>query len=435
MNQPRIDRHQRRQDQCRTLAKRLTQKPGEADRRAAGQRRRQSCQSIAGAGEPKQQRLQREERMPHATAERELIYCTQMTEQFKQCSGEVIFSYAIKKDNLDLQASPLIQSLNEITLNDLDLTINDVHTYTQSVDYIDDYIAPAINTNDAVLGGVDIIKKQAACPFKAFSEWRLHAHHIDEPLPGLRAMDRGNIVHSILEKFWLEVKSQEILLKLSDDELNKLIARVTEEALTERPLPQDHLPHYLFLEKKRLIKLIHEWLEAEKARDPFTLYAQESAAKISIGKLTFNVRIDRVDELEDGTRLIIDYKTGQNNEIGYWLTERPDEPQLPIYAMLDPDNTIGITFAQVFPGKCRFTGLSAVDVNIYGVKDIKKVKKIEADNWVTQIKNWQETFEQLTEDYCSGNAAVDPKDSTQTCTWCQLKPLCRINEEIDANDS
>ena len=51
--------------------------------------------------------------------------------------------------------------------------------------------------------------------------------------------------------------------------------------------------------------------------------------------LEFAVSIDRVDRLADGARVLIDYKTG--NAAADWRGERPDNPQLPIYALLHPE--------------------------------------------------------------------------------------------------
>ena len=46
---------------------------------------------------------------------------------------------------------------------------------------------------------------------------------------------------------------------------------------------------------------------------------------------SFKVRIDRVDRLADDARVLIDYKTGAATTD--WRGDRPDNPQLPIYAL------------------------------------------------------------------------------------------------------
>ncbi len=45
----------------------------------------------------------------------------------------------------------------------------------------------------------------------------------------------------------------------------------------------------------------------------------------------FNLRLDRIDRLNDGTFLVIDYKSGDVSPKS-WDLPRPDDVQLPLYA-------------------------------------------------------------------------------------------------------
>jgi len=38
------------------------------------------------------------------------------------------------------------------------------------------------------------------------------------------------------------------------------------------------------------------------------------------------------------------------------------------------------------------------------------------------------------QDFMAGEARVSPKQYPQTCTYCELKPLCRIGESLEAVD-
>ena len=121
----------------------------------------------------------------------------------------------------------------------------------------------------------------------------------------------------------------------------------------------------------------------------------------------------------------------KNNEVNTWFGERPEEPQLPLYALLDPQNTVGITFAQVFTGEHRFKGISQYSLEIEGIKPISKIKSIHPLSWEAQLNEWRTLFIQLSNDFYHGIATVDPKEAVQTCMWCALKPFCRINEEVE----
>ena len=54
-------------------------------------------------------------------------------------------------------------------------------------------------------------------------------------------------------------------------------------------------------------------------RAPFRVRAVEQARDVALGPLTFDVRIDRIDELADGTLAIIDYKTGERATSADWF--------------------------------------------------------------------------------------------------------------------
>ena len=60
-------------------------------------------------------RLQKSLNMPNASAERELLYCKQLTKQLQQSATHVIFSYPIQCDDAELRPSALLKHYNEIT--------------------------------------------------------------------------------------------------------------------------------------------------------------------------------------------------------------------------------------------------------------------------------------------------------------------------------
>lgn len=380
-------------------------------------------------------RLQRELHMPHATAERELMFCSMLIQQFMQSAKHVIFSHAEKNDELELQASSLIRDIPEITIEQLNLVSYQTRCEkifaTKNMEVIVDETAPPLIPNEKIRGGINVIKQQALCPFKSFSEWRLHAHELESPLPGLRPKDRGTIIHKTLELLWGSLKDHESLIAMQDHDLNELIHRCIDDALKATPNSRSEFTQYIALEKQRLYRLVSEWLNIEKSRTSFKVVFNEEVTQITLNQLNLSVRIDRIDELPDGKKLIIDYKTGKNNEINSWFSERPEEPQLPLYSLIDPDNTIGITFAQIATGDHCFKGVSRDALEIRGVKLITEVKKTTALSWDDQLSQWKSVLEKLSDDFYQGIAKVDPKEPTQTCTWCALKPFCRINEACD----
>ncbi len=66
---------------------------------------------------------------------------------------------------------------------------------------------------------------------------------------------------------------------------------------------------------------------------------------------------DRSTRLADGSRMVIDYKTGIP-KLSQWFGDRPDEPQLPLYALAESD-VAAVAFAQIRKGDARFPGIAA----------------------------------------------------------------------------
>jgi ATP-dependent helicase/DNAse subunit B len=141
--------------------------------------------------------------------------------------------------------------------------------------------------------------------------------------------------------------------------------------------------------------------------------------------------VDRVDELADGGKMVIDYKSGSNN-LQDWLGERPCQPQLPLYGMTT--GVQGLAFAEVRPRESRFRGLAISD-SVPGVSaDIGKAvgRYTGAEDFDTLLQDWRRDLTALAESFMAGEGRVDPLGTA--CTYCGLQPLCRVDlepQEVD----
>ncbi len=380
------------------------------------------------------QRLQKLKQMPHATAERELLYCQQLTAQLQRGAPSVIFSYAQLNEETELRPSPLIADVPEINL--ASLTLTEFETPAQRIyatkdnELVTDEIAPRVESGETIRGGANIFKLQAQCPFKAFAELRLHAKQIDPVTPGLRHTERGTLTHKAMEIVWNELVDSNTLQATDTKALQNIIKNAAAAAITHLNASALFPVRYRALESLRLQKIVSAWLTHEKQRPPFKVIAQELVTNANFSNLPIVLRIDRIDELADGSRLIIDYKTGKSLQEKKWFSERPDEPQLPLYCAIDPDKTIGILFAQLNAAEMGFVGISALDLKIKNVKPLEKSKDAASSDWVTQIQAWQTTLTQLADNFSQGDARVDPKYLVETCKNCHLHSLCRIHEVL-----
>ncbi|OGT55560.1 MAG: hypothetical protein A3F43_02600 [Gammaproteobacteria bacterium RIFCSPHIGHO2_12_FULL_42_10] len=370
--------------------------------------------------------LQRKQHMPHATALREYDYCRTLIQQFKSTVDHLIFSYPEKENDLILQMSPLLEDIATTSIDELNIQPAPLPAYqvfqSSVLEHVEEACVPVTTNNAPVRGGVFVLKDQALCPFKAFATWRLFADVTDTTEPGLRAKDRGSLLHKTLELIWDKLQNHATLKTHDESTLKQLITTCIDEAyqLSQTIIaPFSKRPMYLSLEKQRLTVLLWEWLQLEKTRPAFTVFSKEASSEIAFNQLKLKIRIDRID-LIDGKKLIIDYKASKMCHINDWFDERPPAPQLPLYALLDAEKTIGITFAQVAVGQYAFKGISAHDLNIKGIEA--------RPSWSNELQQWQSTLTKLSDDFCHGVAIVDPKDPINTCQWCHLKPLCRIQQ-------
>jgi len=207
------------------------------------------------------------------------------------------------------------------------------------------------------------------------------------------------------------------------------------------PAVRERMPaRYLELEQQRLTRLVTAWLEFESVRMPFEVLETEAERTISLAGLTFKLRLDRIDRLNDDTVLVIDYKSGDVSPKS-WEPPRPEDVQLPLYAgfALDDDQELGgLVFAKLRPGDLAFTGcVAAPSATLFaGLKPNSSLAKSALT--AEQLLDWKETIEQLARDFLAGRAEVDPRDAPKTCERCGLQTLCRIQERqisVDDGDS
>lgn len=374
--------------------------------------------------------LQRARGIPHASAERELEFARRLTERLAASASNVVFSYPLNAGDEKRRASPLLQAYAEASPNDLPPPQANLVSHifaARRLETLQDEQAPALALGSVVKGGTRLFQYQAACPFRAFATLRLDARTPEEPQPGLDAKARGMLLHWALEALWKTLGSHAALSSMSEEALLAAIRNAVNEAMAilARDRSQTLSGQFREIETLRLVRLLRAWLEQEKGRAPFQVVAAEQKKTIELGGLVIEGRIDRVDQLDDGARVVIDYKTGQTS-IKSWQGERPDEPQLPLYAVrLRRDQPVAAAlFAQLRAGALGFNGLA----QRAGIAPKVKPAGDTDAAWEAQLDDWQTTLTTLAKAFRAGDARVDPKEFPRTCEYCGLQALCRVHE-------
>jgi ATP-dependent helicase/DNAse subunit B len=281
-------------------------------------------------------------------------------------------------------------------------------------------------------GGAATLTAQSQCPFKAFATARLGARAWEPAEFGLSALQRGLLLHDVMRAVWSGppdgFRTLRDLLDCADRQtlVATHVGRILETKLpdeTRRRMPQQ----YLALEATRLIRVVSEWLDYESARHPFTVTQTESACTVDIAGLSLDLRLDRTDELSDGSLLVIDYKTG-NVSPRDWELPRPDDVQLPLYAGFACSQPGGLVFAKLRAGQLEFAG-RAVDAAGALLANLSRGSALVKKSLTSeQLLAWRGYIEQLARDFLAGRADLDPRDYPKTCDSCGLHAICRIHE-------
>lgn len=351
--------------------------------------------------------------IPQASAETAAAYDRSITEGWTRAAREVVFSWPQKEEDRDFAPSPLILGFEQRAISIPDYPrYRDLLFASRKLESFEDHKGPPVPPGK-VRGGTRVLADQAACPFRAFARWRLGTEELEEPEAGLDARDRGTLVHALMRELWTRLRGSASLR----GELGPAISQAAAAAVKEMGLEG----RYAELERERLAKLAREWLEVESRREPFEVVSREEKRAIQVGTLQFESRIDRMDKTADG-HVLIDYKTAKILNTRQWEGPRPDDPQLPLYAVAAPEHLAAVTFAKMVPGDMRFIGHSRTN----GL--LPKVKA--HDNWQQLLAAWKKDAEALGAAFAAGDAHVDPKNDLKTCRRCDLQTLCRVYEKF-----
>ena len=371
--------------------------------------------------------LQRRFKLPRSSPDRELEFARTLTARLLSSAPTVVVSHPRREGDSDLRVSPLLTALPEVVEADLGLSTS--ASYLQRLqrsslmETIQDHRAPPCG-DVPFRAGTSLFKLQAACPFRAFAEVRLAARAPDQPEPGLNALDRGQLVHGILRRVWERLRSHQALVTIREEELADLVrslagAEIRAFSKHRRVLRS---PRFAAIEQERMERVVGQWLLLEKQRQAFTMLEQEEGRRVTLGGLRMNIRADRVDQLENGEMVILDYKTGECRPSD-WDGPRPDEPQLPIYAATAGAPVAGVFFGSLKTGAFGFRGLAGSEGIVPGVRAPDDQPPLEET-----IDEWREVLDRLGRDFRAGVAVVDPKTPRNTCRHCTLSALCRIGQ-------
>lgn len=379
--------------------------------------------------------LQRQAQLPHSSPQRELEVARTITQRLLETAPDCIFSYPGLLDGETVLPSPLLTKAPVDAVDDIPGWQGDswLHTVAQAEKPQTLPLGmPGKLFARRAKGGSSILRFQALCPFRAFASNRLAAAGLESPADGISAMLHGSLIHQVLELFWKETKTQSALLQL--DEKN-LADRVREhvEYVVDEELFLKQRPAFRKVEAQRLQRQSMASLALEKTRDSFEVVGFEREIQPVINGQSIRLFIDRIDQLPSGEQIIIDYKTGKVDP-KKWFGDRPEDPQLPLYAISAEETPAAVVFAIIRNDGCLYKGVVRREGLFPGLPPrAGKYTQELIDAGLAMpatIDNWRQVLHHLMAAFLAGEAAIDPKNGRKTCenSFCELQPLCRIGE-------
>ena len=324
-----------------------------------------------------------------------------ITEGWKRAAAEVVFSWPLKDEDRDFAPSPLITRcrpreggdpvcipITRATATCCSLPESWKPSRTRK--------APPV-TPGKVRGGTRVLADQAACPFRAFAKWRLGAEELEEPEAGLDARDRGTLMHALMREIWTRLRGS----SFSEQRPRPAITQSAAAAVKEMGLEG----RFAELERERLAKLAREWLEVERAArrsrlSPWRRSARSrSPAWSSSRASTAWTSSPTAATCSSTTRA---RKHAQRRSSG--TAPRPDDPQLPLYAVAAPEDLAAVAFAKVAPGRHALHRLLAQP------SGAAAEGRRATENWQQLLAAWKRDAEALGAAFAAGEAQVDPKE-------------------------
>jgi ATP-dependent helicase/nuclease subunit B len=381
--------------------------------------------------------LQRTSAMPEATAARMLQQALTQLDRWQRSADRVVLSWAGRDGDIELNRSPLLGRLraDEALLTHASPTValrELLFRERPPLEVLRDDRAPALPRKET-RGGSRTIELQSRCPFRAQAEIRLRADALPRVGVGIEPIDRGAILHRVLEDLWGVLRTQQRLLELDDLEIERRVRESAQRhALQALSIDTPSRHRLAMLEIDSVTRQIVQLLQQEKLRPGFSVHLAEAKEAYEIGGLSITLRPDRIDQLDAGGELLIDYKLGASHTQRGWfdsLPGRPRQPQLPLYGLAHAERLRGLSYVILAPGAVEYRGWSDGTPIASGV--LAYPAGIRTDlgdpaDWGALLHHWQFTLTRLAEHYVAGRAEVDPLP--QECMYCHLSTLCRVNE-------
>jgi probable DNA repair protein len=388
--------------------------------------------------------LQRRACMPEASASGMLTRAKAQLARWQASSDELTLSWPERAGDVELARSPLLNQLTRAehiasSRSSMRALPNAIFAERPILETVRDDKAPHLPAG-AARGGARTIELQSRCPFRAQAEVRLAAKPLPRVSLAIEPVDRGAILHRVLEDVWRRLQKQSRLLEHDDATLESMVRASAERHAMQALLPDSlHRTRLTALEIDSTVRLVMRLLQLERERPAFAVQLAEASERYEIGGLSVTLRPDRIDVLDNGGQLLIDYKLGDSHKRRDWLEAVPGRmrrPQLPLYGLAHADTLRGLAYVVLAPGAVEYRGWSDGTVIGAGVPPYPTGTRVDLGDpgdWESLLHQWRFALTRLAQHYVAGESQVDPLP--QECATCHLSTFCRIHERDVERDT
>jgi len=359
-------------------------------------------------------KLQRNHGMPDAEPGDTLDYARRVLTRLAHSAAQIVFSFAETDGDTEQTMSDLVAAIGDY--GPVGTTDPGWHSAAlcegeSELQTVDDPV-PAVSCDEIVAGGASTIQRQITEPFSAFVSGRLSVRPMQPIASGLAANIRGSLIHEALHALYAELPSRAAISGWTEADIQARIdAAVRLTFRRHRRHADAVLNELLNLEQQRTARLLANVVALDRTRDFLELANVEARIDTGLCGVRLRLRYDRVDRLDDGSVVILDYKTGARRTF-LAGDGQPRDMQLVVYACV-----VGEPVA----------GLGLVNVNSRIVDIDGAGRCFDNDEaWDVTLAGWQQQVEVAAANLQRGDVRINGLQSTDSAR--PLSLLSRINE-------